>query len=112
MLAECLAEELAPAGIGVSAICPGVVHTDITRNATFAGADAATEQERRDAVTKIYRLRGYGPEKVATAVLRAVRRNRLVVPVTPESRLIRFGNRVSPRLVRFAGRLTGPTWRQ
>lgn len=112
MLAQCLAEELAPAGIGVSAICPGVVHTNITQNARFAGSDAVREQEQRDAVTRTYRRRGFGPEGVATAVLDAVRRNRLVVPVTAESRLVHVLNRVSPKLVRIAGRLTGPTWRQ
>ncbi len=112
MLAECLAEELKPEGIGVSAICPGVVHTNITRSATFAGVDAATEQVKRDAVTRTYQLRGYGPERVATAVVAAVRHNRLVVPVTPESRLVRFGSRLSPKAVRILGRLAGPTWRQ
>jgi NAD(P)-dependent dehydrogenase (short-subunit alcohol dehydrogenase family)/pimeloyl-ACP methyl ester carboxylesterase len=112
MLAQCLSEELAPAGVGVSAICPGVVHTNITRNARFAGSDPAREQEQRDAVTRTYRRRGYGPEGVAAAVLDAVRRNRLVVPVTPESRLVHLLNRVSPKFVRIVGRLTGPTWRQ
>ncbi|WNV90178.1 SDR family oxidoreductase [Umezawaea sp. Da 62-37] len=112
MLAECLAEELAPEGIGVTAICPGVVHTDITRSATFAGVDGAAEQEKRDAVTKTYQRRGYGPERVATAVLRAVRQNRVVVPVTPESRIVRYVGRVSPKAVRVLGRLGSPTWRQ
>jgi NAD(P)-dependent dehydrogenase (short-subunit alcohol dehydrogenase family)/pimeloyl-ACP methyl ester carboxylesterase len=112
MLAECLAEELAPHGIGVSAICPGLVHTDITRSATFAGASTNEEEAKREAVTRTYQLRGYGPEKVATAVVAAVRHNRLVVPVTPESRLVRFGSRVSPKAVRVLGRLAGPTWRQ
>jgi len=112
MLAECLAEELAPHGIGVTAVCPGVVHTDITRSATFAGVDEPTERAKREAVTRTYRLRGYGPERVATAVVRAVRQNRLVVPVTPESRLARFGSRLSPKAVRIVGRLAGPTWRQ
>ncbi|MET1072028.1 MAG: SDR family oxidoreductase, partial [Umezawaea sp.] len=112
MLAECLAEELSPEGIGVTAICPGVVHTDITRSATFAGVDGAAEQEKRDAVTKTYQRRGYGPERVATAVLRAVRQNRVVVPVTPESRIVRFVGRLSPKAVRVLGRLGSPTWRQ
>lgn len=112
MLAQCLAEELAPAGVGVSAICPGVVHTNITRNARFAGSDAVREQEQRDAVTRTYRRRGFGPDGVAAAVLDAVRRNRLVVPVTAESRIVHLLNRVSPKLVRIVGRLTGPTWRQ
>ncbi|MFL6142294.1 MAG: SDR family oxidoreductase [Labedaea sp.] len=104
MLAQCLAGELRPAGIGVSAICPGVVHTNITRTARFAGATPEQEEIRRRRATAAYRRRGYPPEKVARAVLRAVVENRLVVPVTPEANLAALGNRVSPTLTRAAGR--------
>ncbi|KAA2259411.1 SDR family oxidoreductase [Solihabitans fulvus] len=107
MLAQCLSAELAGAGVGVSAICPGVVHTNITRTARFAGSTPEQERAGREATTTLYRRRGYGPERVARAVLRAVADKRLVVPVTPESRLASIGNRVSPRLVRLAARAAG-----
>jgi NAD(P)-dependent dehydrogenase (short-subunit alcohol dehydrogenase family)/pimeloyl-ACP methyl ester carboxylesterase len=105
MLAECLAGELRPAGIGVSAICPGVVHTNITNTTRFAGATPEQEEHRRQRATSAYRRRGYGPEKVARAVVRAVLENRLFVPVTPEARLGAFGVRVAPALTRAVGRL-------
>ncbi len=37
MLSECLRAELAGQGIGVSAICPGIVNTNITATTRFAG---------------------------------------------------------------------------
>ena len=104
MLAECLSGELRPAGIGVSAICPGVVHTNITNTTRFAGVSADQERLRRERATAAYRRRGYGPEKVARAVVKAVLRNKLVVPVTPEARLGALGVRVAPALTRAVGR--------
>lgn len=104
MLAECLSGELRPAGIGVSAICPGVVHTNITNTARFAGTSPEQERLRRERATAAYRRRGYGPEKVARAVVKAVLRNQVVVPVTPEARLAAASMRVAPSLTRAVGR--------
>src|SRR2546430_12012928 len=84
MLAQCLAGELRPAGIGVSAICPGLVHTNITNTARFAGVSAEAERARRERLTAVYRKRGYGPDKVAAAVIRAGGSGRTGVPGTPE----------------------------
>ncbi|HET9139025.1 SDR family oxidoreductase [Actinophytocola sp.] len=107
MLAQCLDGELRPAGIGVSAICPGVVHTDITNTARFAGSTAEEERDRRRRATAAYRRRGYSPDRVAVAVLRAVRDKRLVVPVTPEARMASASNRISPAFTRLVGRWVG-----
>jgi NAD(P)-dependent dehydrogenase (short-subunit alcohol dehydrogenase family)/pimeloyl-ACP methyl ester carboxylesterase len=105
MLSECLRAELAGRGIGVSAVCPGFVHTDITSTARFAGTDAREEQRRRDRARRLYGLRGYPPEKVAAAVLRAVAEDRAVVPVTPEARLGRLLSRVAPGALRALARV-------
>jgi NAD(P)-dependent dehydrogenase (short-subunit alcohol dehydrogenase family)/pimeloyl-ACP methyl ester carboxylesterase len=104
MLASCLAGELRPAGIGVSAICPGVVHTNITSSTRFAGASPEQERVRQARATAAYRRRGYGPEKVARAVVKAVAANRVFVPVTPEARLGALAVRVAPALSRTVGR--------
>jgi NAD(P)-dependent dehydrogenase (short-subunit alcohol dehydrogenase family)/pimeloyl-ACP methyl ester carboxylesterase len=104
-LAQSLRTELAPHGIGVSAICPGMVATNIVNTTRFAGQDEATELRSRQATDAIYRRRHYGPDKVATAVLRAVAENRAVVPVTPEAWLAAVGARLSPGLVRRVGGL-------
>lgn len=108
MLSECLRAELAGQGIGVSAICPGFVNTNITSTARFAGVDADEEKRRQKRTARLYGLRNYPPEKVADAILRAVVRNEAVVPVTPEARGARLLARVSPRALRAIARLEPP----
>ncbi|MFJ8110161.1 SDR family oxidoreductase [Streptomyces sp. NPDC096132] len=108
MLSECLRAELAGRGIGVTAICPGLVNTNITATATFVGVDAAEEKRRQDRSTRAYGLRNYPPEKVADAILRAVARNEAVVPVTPEARGAHVLSRFVPRVLRALARLQPP----
>ncbi|KAB2590925.1 SDR family oxidoreductase [Streptomyces arboris] len=108
MLSECLRAELAEKSIGVSAICPGIVNTNITATSRFAGTDAAEEQRLRERATRFYGRRNYPPEKVADAILDAVVRNRAVVPVTPEARGARLLSRVSPGALRRLARLKPP----
>ncbi|AXK34804.1 short chain dehydrogenase [Streptomyces armeniacus] len=105
MLSECLRAELAGQGIGVSAICPGVVNTNITATTRFVGTDEEEEKRHQDRTTRLYGLRNYPPEKVADAVLRAVIRNEAVVPVTPEAHGARLLSRLSPRVVRALARV-------
>ncbi|MGW1256108.1 SDR family oxidoreductase [Streptomyces sp. NPDC002513] len=104
MLSECLRAELAGQDIGVSAICPGFVHTNITSTARFTGVDAEEEKRRQRRTTRLYGLRGYSPEKVADAILRAVVRNQPVVPVTPEAHVLRLMSRFAPSAVRALAR--------
>ncbi|GAA3053724.1 hypothetical protein GCM10020000_39570 [Streptomyces olivoverticillatus] len=83
MLSECLRAELASRGIKVTAICPGIVNTGITGTARFVGVPEGEQRRRRLKAARLYGKRGYPPEKVAEAVLRAVVEDRAVVPVTP-----------------------------
>ncbi|MEE1795011.1 SDR family oxidoreductase [Streptomyces sp. BE308] len=108
MLSECLRAELAERSIGVSAICPGIVNTNITATTHFAGADAAEEKRLRQRTGRLYGLRNYPPEKVADAILKAVVRNQAVVPVTPEARGARLLSRISPGVLRGIARLKPP----
>jgi NAD(P)-dependent dehydrogenase (short-subunit alcohol dehydrogenase family)/pimeloyl-ACP methyl ester carboxylesterase len=108
MLSECLRAELAGQGIGVSAICPGLVNTNITSTAHFAGVDADEEKRRQKTSARLYGLRNYPPEKVADAILRAVVRNEAVVPVTPEARGAHLMSRFTPRALRAIARLEPP----
>ncbi|MFJ9728034.1 SDR family oxidoreductase [Streptomyces sp. NPDC101209] len=108
MLSECLRAELAGQGIGVSAICPGFVNTNITSTARFAGVDAEEEKRRQKRTARLYGLRNYPPEKVADAILRAVVRNQAVVPVTPEARGAHLMSRFTPRALRAIARLDPP----
>jgi len=109
MLSECLRAELAEEGIGVSAICPGIIDTPITRSTTFVGGDPGAEAAQREAAARLYRLRGVGPQVVAEAIVHAVETNAPLVPVTAEAHLLRFLSRFAPSVLRKAGTLSlGP----
>jgi NAD(P)-dependent dehydrogenase (short-subunit alcohol dehydrogenase family) len=105
MLSECMRAELADSGIGVTAICPGIVNTNITRTTHMVGVDADQERRMQERGARAYAARGYPPEKVAEAILGAVRRNPAVLPVTPEARLMRTMSQLTPGLVRAFARL-------
>lgn len=108
MLSESLRTELAPHGIGVSAICPGIVDTGIVTRTAFVGVGAEEQQRRRDSIQRLYRRRRLPPSKVATAIVRAVRRNEAVVTVGPEAGLARLVYRLSPGLARRIGSIDAP----
>ncbi|WP_069769252.1 SDR family oxidoreductase [Streptomyces sp. LUP30] len=108
MLSECLRAELAGRGIGVSAICPGLVKTNITDTATFVGVDAEEERRRQKRSTHAYGLRNYPPEKVADAILRAVLLDEAVVRVTPEAKVSYALSRFLPRALRALARVGPP----
>ncbi|MGW0865588.1 SDR family oxidoreductase [Streptomyces sp. NPDC002611] len=108
MLSECLRAELAGQGIGVTAVCPGIVNTAITSTAHFAGADAQEETRLQQRAARLYGLRNYPPEKVAAAILRAVERDEAVVPVTPEARGARVLSRLAPGVLRRIARMKPP----
>ncbi|MEV7831994.1 SDR family oxidoreductase [Streptomyces subrutilus] len=108
MLSECLRAELASKSIGVSAICPGIVNTNITATSRFAGVDEAEEKRRQQRSSRLYGLRNFPPEKVADAILRAVVRNEAVVPVTPESKGALWMSRFAPRTLRAFAKLEPP----
>jgi NAD(P)-dependent dehydrogenase (short-subunit alcohol dehydrogenase family)/pimeloyl-ACP methyl ester carboxylesterase len=105
MLSECLRAELAAQRIGVTAICPGLVNTNITSTARFTGVDEEEERRRQQRSARLYGMRNYPPEKVASAILDAVEHNRAVVPVTPEARGARWLSRVAPGVLRRIARV-------
>ncbi|MEC4015800.1 SDR family oxidoreductase [Streptomyces sp. H27-D2] len=108
MLSECLRAELAGQGIGVSAICPGIVNTNITATTRFTGVSEEEQKRRRTRTTRLYGKRNYPPEKVAQAILRAIVRNQAVVPVTPEARGARLLSRFAPKALRAIARIDPP----
>ena len=91
-LSESLRLEMAEFGIGVSAICPGVINTNIVSAMRTNGAMVQSQGK----VVDIYRKRNYGPEKVAEAIAEAVIHNRAVVPVSPEAWVLYAGKRMLP----------------
>lgn len=101
MLSECLRAELAPANIGVHAICPGLVNTGISAATRYVGTDEAEQDRLRHLAGRIYR-HALKPEAVAEAVLGALLHGRAVVPVGGWARLgwslSHFAPRASRRL--------------
>ncbi len=53
----------------------------------------------------MYGLRNFTPDRVALEIMRAVREDRAVVPVTPEAKALRAIHRLSPGLSRALGRI-------
>ncbi|MFB4300492.1 SDR family oxidoreductase [Actinomadura sp. NTSP31] len=104
-LAECFRLDMERYGIGVTAVCPGAVDTPITRQTRFVGMSPAVDAELRDKMARAIERRGYPPEKVAQAILRAVRQDAAVVPVAVEARVARTIARVSPGANRALARL-------
>ena len=105
MLSECLRAELAGAGIGVTAICPGFTSTPIARSARYVGVPPGTEDEVRENSARALRRRHFPPEKVALAVMRAVLRDQAVVPVNAEARITYALSRLAPGALRALARL-------
>jgi NAD(P)-dependent dehydrogenase (short-subunit alcohol dehydrogenase family) len=100
MLSESLRAELLPHGIGVTAVCPGLIATNITRATHYVGVDEAGEERLRNEVTRLYERRNFTPERVATEVVRAIGRDVPVAVITPEAKLSRLIWRLSPGLAR------------
>jgi NAD(P)-dependent dehydrogenase (short-subunit alcohol dehydrogenase family) len=100
-LSEALREELEPFGIGVTAVCPGIINTPITESSRLRGIVA--EPEIRQRMIDFYRRRGYGPERVAENILRAVQRDRTVAPISPEAWAMYYLKRFSPPALRWFG---------
>ena len=104
-LSESLRNELAPHGIGVSVICPGVIDTDIVSTTRIAAEPGRDSEKIRARVQKMYKRRNFPPGLVADAIVGAVRCRRDVVPVTSEAWLLWLTSRVSARLSHRIGNL-------
>jgi NAD(P)-dependent dehydrogenase (short-subunit alcohol dehydrogenase family) len=103
-LSEALREELHPHGIGVTAICPGLINTPITTSSRTRGASA--DPARMERMRALYERRNYGPDRVARNILKAVDRGRTVAPVSPEAWFSYGLKRISPRLAGWVVRKT------
>ena len=92
-LSRSLRADLGTQGVGVTAICPGVIATPIAGSTRFTG-DSATS--RRDSAVKLFARIGHPPELVARKIIDGVERDRPVVPVGIEASAGWFLNRVLP----------------
>lgn len=95
-LSACLRADWAKDGVGVTAICPGVINTPIVDNTRYLG-DRGSEKTRLRARKAFGR--GHSPDQVAEAVVKAVGRNSPMVPVGAETWVGWMARRLLPSRV-------------
>ncbi len=100
---EALHEDLRAHRIRVSTVCPGMVNTGLVREMRIKTRGTA-DAELRGALEHKYARRGYGPERVAKAIIDAIRSGKRLVLVTPESRIMYQIERFAPWLSRRIAR--------
>lgn len=108
MLSECLRMDFAGRGVGVTAICPTVIRTNIAANAVHAALSAEETERRNRAGAAAQGRWPIGPDKVARAIVRAARRNIAIVPVNPDAWLTWGLYRLSPGLARTLAKIASP----
>jgi NAD(P)-dependent dehydrogenase (short-subunit alcohol dehydrogenase family) len=99
---ESLRGELGERGIGVTAVCPGVINTPIVRSEHMYGSSATPEN--REKAIQLFQRRNYGPDRVARGILKAIQKNRAVAPISPEAWVGYWIKRLFPWLVAALGR--------
>jgi NAD(P)-dependent dehydrogenase (short-subunit alcohol dehydrogenase family) len=107
---ESLRAELREHGIGVTAVCPGIIDTPIIRTTPTYGSAATPEYRARG--ERLFERRNYGPERAARAIVKAIARNRAVAPITPEAWVTYWIKRLFPWLIELAGRASARSMRQ
>jgi NAD(P)-dependent dehydrogenase (short-subunit alcohol dehydrogenase family)/pimeloyl-ACP methyl ester carboxylesterase len=106
MFSDCLRAELDSADVGLTTICPGLINTNIVRTTRFdppPGREGQVDQRRRQ-FEKLFALRRYGPEKVAAAIVSAVKKNKAVRPVAPEAYAVYGVAHALPQVMRSTAR--------
>ncbi|OBF94946.1 short chain dehydrogenase [Mycobacterium sp. 852002-51152_SCH6134967] len=106
MFGDCLRAELDQAGVGLTTVCPGVIDTNIVHTTRFDIPAAKREQAeaRRAQLEKAFSRRRYGPDKVANAIVSAVKKNKPIRPVAPEAHIVYGVAHLLPQVMRSAAR--------
>ena len=96
---ETLRAEASLHGIRVSALCPGIVITNITKTSRMvSNTDLSSGNEAMERLHRFYQWRNYTPDKVAAAVVRGVEKNIGIIRACPETYLMDWTHRLSRRL--------------
>jgi NAD(P)-dependent dehydrogenase (short-subunit alcohol dehydrogenase family) len=106
MFGDCLRAELDQAGVGLTTVCPGVINTNIVHTTRFdvpAGKQAKVEA-RRAQIEKAFAARRYGPDKVAKAIVSAVKKNKPIRPVALEAYVVYGVAHLLPQAMRSSAR--------
>ncbi|MEX1094744.1 MAG: SDR family oxidoreductase [Planctomycetales bacterium] len=94
---EALRAEFGRRGLGVTALCPGPVRTNLYRAGVSGRKDRAVPEPPRWISTT--------PDRVARIALKAIRRNRRLVLITPLAHLLWNLKKFAPWLIDFANHL-------
>lgn len=107
MFSDCLRAELDAVGVGLTTICPGVIDTNIIQSTRIDTPTAKQERvrDRRGQLDMMFRLRRYGPDKVADTILSAIKKNKPIRPVAPEAYALYGISRVLPQVLRSTARI-------
>jgi len=95
---ESLRAEYGRAGLGVTALCPGFVDTNL-----FASAQLGTDREQSKQPPQWMLTT---PEKTAARAIKAIYRNQAQVVMQPYAKLAYFGKRFFPGLLDWANHLS------
>lgn len=106
MFGDCLRAELDRAGVGLTTVCPGVIDTNIVHTTRFDAPAAKRDkvEARRAQLEKAFSRRRYGPDKVADAIVSAVKKNKPIRPVTPEAHIVYGVAHLLPQVMRSTAR--------
>ena len=106
MFGDCLRAELDQAGVGLTTVCPGVIDTNIVHTTPIRRAcrKARQVEARRAQIEKAFAVRRYGPDKVAKAIVSAVKKNKPIRPVAPEAYFVYGVAHLLPQAMRSSAR--------
>lgn len=98
--------DLASKGVRATAICPGLIATNIIQQTSFS----PDRESMRERASQVFKSRGRSPDAVAQAIVDVVGTDTAVRPVAPEAWVAWGVTRFAPRPVvdaisRFAGKM-------
>jgi short-subunit dehydrogenase len=101
-------------GVGFTAICPGVMNTNISKSVRICtGTERKPPSSSQEKADRFLAHKRYDPANVAETIVRAVEKNKSVVPLGFETHLVDLADRFSRRLVDFVLRISarlGERW--
>ncbi|WP_067700418.1 SDR family NAD(P)-dependent oxidoreductase [Nocardia jejuensis] len=106
---QTLRVELAPRGIGVTVICPGLIATNLAATAVLATLSPEQVAITRQIVVKAMTLLGMHPDRAGHKIVEAAAANRAMLALRTESWLAHLLTRAFPGLTRALMRVvSGP----
>ena len=96
-MSDVLRMELDGTAVGVTAVCPGIINTEIT--AAGRNVSPAVSSAQLGKLQAYYREHGCSPDVVAEGIVDAVREGRTILLVGPFARLMYHLKRISRQLV-------------